>query len=70
MLNEAPYFKWQNYSVTEDDPLHTRTKKELEQALYNQIMPVNIVIVLAGVYVPYRDLIQKEITIASDMKSP
>jgi len=70
MLTGAPYFKWQNYSVPEHDPLHTRTKKELEQALYNQIRPVNIVIVLAGMYVPYRDWIQKEINIASEMNKP
>jgi len=70
MLNKAPYFYWQNYSVPAYDPLHTKTKRELEQSLYNQIRPTNIVIVLAGMYVPYREWIEKEIDIATEMKKP
>lgn len=70
MLDEAPDFSWQNYSVPEHDPLHQRTKKDLEQALYNQIRPTHIVIVLAGMYVPYREWIQKEIDIALEMNKP
>lgn len=39
MLNKAKYtdisWDWQNYSVPEHDPLHAKSTKELEQALYN-----------------------------------
>lgn len=70
MLNDAQRFAWQNYSVPEHDPLHVKTKKELEEALYNQIRPANAVIILAGMYVPYREWIQKEIDIAVKMGKP
>lgn len=70
MLDDAPRFTWQNYSVPEHDPLHLKTRKELEEALYNQIRPANAVIIMAGMYVPYREWIQKEIDIAVKMGKP
>jgi hypothetical protein len=70
MLNEAPDFGWKNYSVPEHDPLHQRTKKDLEQALYDQIRSTSVVIVLAGMYVTHREWIQKEIDIALEMNKP
>lgn len=70
MLDEAPDFEYSNYSVPEHDPLHAKTKKELEEALYNQIRPTNVVIILAGMYVPYREWIQKEIDIAVELGKP
>lgn len=68
MLNEAPYFDWQNYSVPEHDPLDPDAK--LEEALRRQISPTHIVIVLSGMYVAYRRWIQKEIDISIDMNKP
>ena len=70
MLDEAPDFEYSNYSVPEHDPLHAKTKKELAEALYNQIRPTNVVIILAGMYVPYREWIQKEIDIAVELGKP
>jgi hypothetical protein len=70
MLDEASDFDYADYSVPEHDPLHTKTKKELIDALYNQIRPTNVVIVLAGMYVPYREWIQKEIDIALELGKP
>jgi len=70
MLDEAPNFSWQNYSVPEHDPLHRKTKEELIQALNNQIGPTNVVIVLAGMYVLYREWILREIDIAVKMNKP
>jgi hypothetical protein len=70
MLDEAPNFYYHNYSVPEHDPLHTRTDRQLEQALYDQIKPTHIVIILAGMYVSYRYWIQKEIDIALEMDKP
>ncbi|MHA1299816.1 MAG: TIR domain-containing protein [Candidatus Helarchaeota archaeon] len=69
-LNSAQYFNWRNYSVPEEKPLLTSTNAELEAALYRQIRPVNIVIVLAGMYVNYRKWIQKEMTIANELNKP
>lgn len=70
MLDTAPRFSWKNYSVPEHDPKHTRTNKQLVQALYDQIKPTHTVIILAGMYVPYSDWIQKEIDIALELKKP
>ena len=70
MLDAAPNFYYQNYSVPEHDPLHTRTNRELEQELYHQIRPTHIVIILAGMYVSYRYWIQKEINIALSLDKP
>lgn len=70
MLDEAEGFDYRNYSVPEHDPLHARGDKELENALYDQIKPASVVIVLAGMYVPHREWIQKEIDIALKMGKP
>lgn len=67
MLNEAPLFDYANYSVPEHDPLSMRN---LNNALYNQIKPVSIMIILSGMYVPYRDWIEREIDIASELDKP
>jgi len=70
MLDEAPNFTWRNYSVPKHDALAPVTSIELEAALRRQISPTNVVIILAGMYVPYRKWIQKEIDIALEMKKP
>jgi hypothetical protein len=70
MLDEAYNFQWQNYSVPSHDPLETENNKELESALIDQIKFAQIVILLGGMYVPYRDWIIKEISISSDMRKP
>lgn len=70
LLSKAPYFSSANYSVPEHDPLHTKTKRELVSALYDQIRPTHIVIILCGMYVPYSEWIQKEIDIALGFPKP
>lgn len=69
-FNEHPYFKWTNYSVPKDDPIHNAPN---EEALYNaikaQILPVNCVIILAGVYSTYSKWINKEIEISKKVFS-
>jgi len=67
LLDEAPNFYYHNYSVPEHDPL---PRRQLEQALCDQIRPTNIVIILAGMYVTFSDWIQKEIDIALEMDKP
>ena len=66
-LRAAPNFDWQNYSVPEHDPL---PNSQLVMGLYNQIKPVNAVIILSGMYVPHRDWILKEIEIANEFGKP
>jgi len=74
LLNEIPNFKWKNYSVPQHDPVIDPNSKEgknkLKKELEEQIRPVHIVIVLAGMYVNYREWIQTEINIALKYKKP
>lgn len=64
-FNEHPNFKWTDYSVPKNDPIHDAPN---QTALYNaikaQIAPVNCVLMLAGVYSTYSKWINKEIEIS------
>lgn len=69
-FNEHPNFKWTDYSVPKNDPIHNAPN---ESALYNaikaQVAPVNCVVILAGVYSSYSKWINKEIEIAKKVYS-
>jgi hypothetical protein len=69
-FDKHPNFKWMNYSVPKDDPIHNAPN---EPALYNaikdQISPVNCVIILAGLYSSYSKWIEKEIEISKKIFS-
>lgn len=69
-LNDAPRFRWHNYSVPEHDPLQPSTNKALEEQLRRQIRPVNIVLILAGMYVAHSDWIQFEIDFSNEISKP
>ena len=64
LLNQAKNFHYHNYSISKDDPVHSRSDKELSNAIHDQMQPCGIVIVLAGVYAEYSKWIDKEIKIA------
>jgi len=74
MLNDAPAFKWRNYSVPEHDPLIDPNtyvgKVKLAELLDKQIRPVNCVIILGGMYAAYSEWILKEIQIAQSYGKP
>jgi hypothetical protein len=74
MLDNAPNFKWKNYSVPKHDPLidpnSPRGKIALIKELEEQIRPVHCVLVISGMYVNYREWIQKEIDIAKSYSKP
>lgn len=65
-LNNAPNFKWRNYSVPQHDP----KDGDLEEALKQQIRPVNIVIILAGMYTNYSDWIEFEMDFSDLISKP
>ena len=65
LLNNASDFYWRNYSVPEHNPLGTQSTAQLRRALDRQISPVNCFLVIAGMYVNYREWIQKELDIAA-----
>ena len=70
MLNEAPNFKWKNFSVPWNDPLSASTDIGLTRALWDQISPTSITVILAGMYANNSKWIQKEIDIALEMQKP
>lgn len=66
LLDKAPNFKWRNYSVPQHDP----KDGNLEEALKKQIRPVNIVIILAGMYTNYSDWIEFEMDFSDLIAKP
>jgi len=71
-FNEHPNFKWSDYSVPKNDPVHNASNDtQLYNAIKNKVQPVNCVIILAGVYSTYSKWINKEIQIAkNDFNKP
>ena len=71
-FNEHSNFKWSNYSVPKDDPVHDADNDtQLYNAIKAQIQPVHCVIMLAGVYSTYSKWINNEITISkTDFNKP
>ena len=74
MLKNAPLFKWRNYSATEQHPVvddnDVESKKVILEHLERQIKPVNLVMILGGMYVTHSKWINEEIRIAQHYKKP
>jgi hypothetical protein len=70
MLNAAPYFSFANFSVPEPDPLQAETALGLVRALYRQMWPTHVVLMLAGMYAHHREWMLKEIEIAQQLQKP
>ena len=69
-FNEHPNFRWVDYSVPKDDPIHNaQNDKALYEAIKNQMVFSNCVVMLAGVYSTYSKWINKEIEIAKKVYS-
>jgi len=67
-FEETPLFDWYNCSVPSHDSCRERTKKGLKECLSRQISRADAVIVIAGMYVAYREWIQYEIEEAMRME--
>ena len=76
LLDKAPYFTYRNYSAPKDKPLQNldssdvTTKNQIKAAIDRKITPVNCVLVISGMYIPYREWMQYEINTAKDKKKP
>ena len=70
MLDDASNFIYANYSVPEHDPVDANNNSKLKEELRQQIRPVEVVIILGGMYVAYSDWIQFEIDFATDLSKP
>jgi hypothetical protein len=65
LLNQRGYFPFRDFSVPKDDPIHNAPDdRALYEAIYNQIRPASVVLIMAGVYATYSRWIQIEIEIA------
>ena len=71
LLNRRNYFRYKDYSVPKDDPIHTNgSDKELYEAIFRKIRPCSVVLILAGVYASYSKWIDKKIEIAKEKFRP
>lgn len=70
-FDEHPHFKWSDYSVPKDDPIHDApSATKLYAAIENKISQVNCVVILAGVYSTYSTWINNEISISKQLDKP
>ena len=66
-FDEHPNFKWVDYSVPKDDPIHNANNDyALQEAIKKQMQNCHSVLILAGVYSSYSKWIQKEIVLAQN----
>lgn len=76
LLDNAPNFKFRNYSAPEDKPLKNldstdpQTVKEIKDAITRKIRPANVVLVIAGMYYNYRKWMQYEMDEAVRLNKP
>ena len=65
LLEQRPYFRFRNYSVPRDDPIHNaRSVTALREAIKQQMAQASAVLILAGVYATYSKWINEEIDLA------
>lgn len=67
LLEAQPRFRYSNYSVPKNDPVHNApTKKALYDAIKTQIRFCDVIIIMAGVYSTHSEWINKEIKISKE----
>lgn len=67
LLRQRPYFRFKDYSVPRDDPIHNAgTVAQLREAIRRQMQPCSVVLVVAGVYATYSKWINEEIALAKN----
>ncbi len=67
LLNKFPGFKYIDYSVPKDDPIHNApTDRKLREAIKAKMAPTSCILVLAGVYATYSKWINIELDIAKN----
>lgn len=71
LLDGRGYFAFHNYSVPKNDPIHNAPNQAaLREAIAKQIRPVQVVVILAGVYSTHSKWINSEIDLAKTMMKP
>lgn len=69
-LNDSSFFEYSNYSVPEHDPLIGGNIEKMKEELRKQIRPVEVLLILSGMYVSHSDWIQFEIDFSSILSKP
>jgi hypothetical protein len=69
-LNAANNFRYSNYSVPEDKAFEGLNTAQLKEQLRRQIRPVEVCIIIGGMYVSRSDWIQFEIDFAKEIDKP
>jgi hypothetical protein len=70
LLDKAARFNYSNYSVPRANPVDANNTPRLAAALQRQIKPVQIVLILGGMYAAYSSWIQYEINYAQSLGKP
>ena len=66
LLRNRSYFRFKNYSVPRNDPIHNAgTDAQLQEAIRRKMAPCGVVLILAGIYATYSKWIDKEIRLAT-----
>ena len=66
MLRSRGYFRFRDYSVPRNDPIHAAPDDLLlQEAIRRKMKPCGVVLVLGGVYATYSKWIKEEIDLAS-----
>lgn len=65
LLRQKSYFRFSDYSVPRNDPIHNAaTDAQLRAAIREKMAPCSVVLILAGVYATYSKWINAEIKLA------
>ncbi len=65
LLRSRRYFRFRDYSVPRDDPIHgMNNDARLRASIRNQMGPCHVVVILAGMYASYSKWINIEIDLA------
>lgn len=71
LLNQRSYFAYKNYSVPQDDPIHTNgTNKQLKEKINEKIKHCHVILILAGVYATYSKWIDIKIELTKGLQKP
>ena len=69
-LQMTPSFSYANYSLSKRNSVDANNNRELAEKLRQQIRPVEVVIILDGMYVVYSNWMQFEIDYAQHLNKP
>lgn len=69
-LDDYPYFKWSDHSISADNPYDSSSDTELKEKITNQISGCNAVIVISGMYASYSKWIDYEVSEAVRFGKP